>query len=279
MTDRAGEKRPEEIEDEIARTRADMDSTLDAIQRRLSPSELVDQAMNYVKQNGAQEMLGGLGRAVRDNPVPIALIGLGCAWLLYSTATSRREDAYSGHGDEFDETYAGANGSRGNGHSRFSGVRERASEVAASASGMAGAAGESIREAWSATEERGQRLGEYARGGASRAQESYRTLLRERPLALGAIGLAIGAAVGLLLPSTRREDEALGEYRDQIFEQAQAAGREHVHKAQSVATEAWRAAKETAKEEAAKQGLAGEQSSRPEEQRQQTAGVASALAE
>ena len=247
MTERSYDKRPDEIEDEIARTRADMDVTLDAIQRKLSPGELVDQAMSYVKQNGGGEMMAGVGNLVRDNPIPVALIGAGLAWLLYSAS---RPD------HEIDESHE-VGPQAGLGQGAYGTAYASADDVDSRSNGGAAArAADALGGAYGAVASRGRRLGDYARGGWEHTRDGYGSLAAERPLMLGAIGFAAGAALGLLIPATRSENEMLGDYRDQLFEQAQVAGREQVQKAQSVANEAWRAAKETAKEEASKQGLA-----------------------
>jgi hypothetical protein len=66
---------------------------------------------------------------------------------------------------------------------------------------------------------------------ANRAREGFNTLLEEQPLILGALGIALGAAIGAALPSTEQEDRLMGEARDktvgkvkergaQTFEQA-----------------------------------------------------------
>lgn len=53
-----------------------------------------------------------------------------------------------------------------------------------------------------------------------------RELFEERPLAVAAAAMALGLLAGLTLPSTRREDELLGERRDDLVESAREAGRE-----------------------------------------------------
>ena len=49
--------------------------------------------------------------------------------------------------------------------------------------------------------------------------------LQEQPLLLGALGVVAGAALGLLLPSSRSERRMLGEAREGVRENAQASVR------------------------------------------------------
>lgn len=72
---------PEEIEREINRTRADIDRTLTALQLQLSPAALLDRLLRSTRESGGAYVTQ-LARAARDNPVPVALIGLSLAWLL-----------------------------------------------------------------------------------------------------------------------------------------------------------------------------------------------------
>jgi hypothetical protein len=69
-------------------------------------------------------------------------------------------------------------------------------------------------------------LRESARRGAGhygrRAQSGFAHMREEQPLVVGAIGLAVGAALGAALPKTETEDEWLGDTRDQLKERARA---------------------------------------------------------
>lgn len=85
MTDQ--QKSPEEIEREIAATRSEIDETIDALQEKVSPGQLVDQALGYVKEGGG-DFAANLGRAVRDNPMPLMLIGVGLGWMMFSGRSS-----------------------------------------------------------------------------------------------------------------------------------------------------------------------------------------------
>lgn len=72
---------PEEWEREIERTRADIDRTLWALQHRLSRGAFIDRVTRSVNKDGGAFMIG-LGRTIRDNPVPALVLGAGLAWLV-----------------------------------------------------------------------------------------------------------------------------------------------------------------------------------------------------
>lgn len=67
----------------------------------------------------------------------------------------------------------------------------------------------------------GQRVYRGVESGVIRAEEGFESALRANPLAVGAIALTVGVAVGLALPHTEREDEWLGETRDRLVDRAQ----------------------------------------------------------
>ena len=71
----------------------------------------------------------------------------------------------------------------------------------------------------------------YARQGQQRANDFF----HEQPLVAGALAMALGAVVGGLLPRTRREDEAFGAYRDQLFEDAESVFHEERTRAEAAA--------------------------------------------
>ena len=61
--------------------RADLDRTLDALERKLSPSQLLDRSLAYLRDHGG-DMARNVGDAVRRNPVPILLAVAGIGWLV-----------------------------------------------------------------------------------------------------------------------------------------------------------------------------------------------------
>lgn len=83
----------ERIEDDLGRTRARLDATLGELQARLSPGQLLDEALGYVKQSGGAEFGRNLMDNVKGNPLPVALVGIGLAWLMAGGGRSGRADA------------------------------------------------------------------------------------------------------------------------------------------------------------------------------------------
>ena len=85
-----------------------------------------------------------------------------------------------------------------------------------------------------------------ARRGAGVAQEN--------PLGLAVGSIAIGFLAGMLVPSTRIENEKLGPVADQVKEQAKETGQEALERGRHVAEQVARTAQETARDEARSQG-------------------------
>ena len=90
---------PEQIERDINELRAQISDTLDAVQHKLSPGQLLDQALGYAKDGG--EIAANIGRGMRNNPIPASLFGLSLAWLWYSG--TRDEHAGEKPSDSLDD--------------------------------------------------------------------------------------------------------------------------------------------------------------------------------
>jgi len=93
------DRTPEQIEREIEQTRRNTAATLAAIEDRLSPGRLMDEAWSYLRTSGqGQTFVSNLSTTVRDNPIPVALLALSLAWL--AIAGSRKDSRRSGFRDE-----------------------------------------------------------------------------------------------------------------------------------------------------------------------------------
>jgi ElaB/YqjD/DUF883 family membrane-anchored ribosome-binding protein len=108
-----GSKSAAEIEGEVQQSRAEIEHTLDAIQERLSPGQMVDQALGYFRGGRGVDFARNLGDSIAANPIPVALVGLGVAWMMFSSQRSTRDDDRRGAGyweddlDAVEEHYAG----------------------------------------------------------------------------------------------------------------------------------------------------------------------------
>src|SRR5690348_16192953 len=72
----------EQLEREAEATRAQIAATLDELRGRMSPGHMVDELVDYARDNGGAEFFRNFGRQVVDNPVPVTLVGAGLAWLM-----------------------------------------------------------------------------------------------------------------------------------------------------------------------------------------------------
>jgi hypothetical protein len=264
-----------EIRDNIGRTRAQMDATVDAIEEKLSPGELVHEAWGLFR-GGSSSSVSRVLKIARQYPMPAALISLGLGWMAYeSTGGSSRETgggrrraryaddaAWISDGDElgaFESARPGrAATSRRAAESAMDSATDLAAragqkvgEVAGSARDMAGDVADSVRRQTSELGREASELGQRARRGMSQTRTGFWDTLEDQPLVIGAATLAAGLLVGLLLPSTPQEDELMGKTRDSLLEEFKGLGHEVLQKGQHVAA----AATETLKQSAEARGL------------------------
>ena len=74
------------IERDLAKTRARMDHRLDELQVRLSPAQMINDALaNFTGGDGAEFAQGVIAK-IKVNPLPAALAGVGLAWLMASSS-------------------------------------------------------------------------------------------------------------------------------------------------------------------------------------------------
>jgi gas vesicle protein len=86
--------------------------------------------------------------------------------------------------------------------------------------------------------------GDEVKEGAKRAVG----VAQENPLGLAIGSLAVGFVAGMLVPSTRVENEKLGPMADQVKENVKETGQEALERGKEVAQEAAQSAKETVQE-------------------------------
>jgi hypothetical protein len=228
-----------QIERDVERTRSDIEETVEALRDKMSLGQIVDEAAHYFRGSGGNEMVSNLTAQARANPMALALVGIGLTWLM------------SGRGQP--ATVAGVGTSYGEG-SALRGAGARAGETAASAKARVADASRRTGEAVSsrvhqagdalssrvhqasdaAADTYGRMSDEAARIGGQ-AQRTVSGIVEDEPLILAGLGLAVGAAIGAMLPPTETENRLLGEKRDRLMQGAEDMAREEWQKAKSVA--------------------------------------------
>lgn len=101
-----------------------------------------------------------------------------------------------------------------------SNLRDKASHAREGMSDAMHGASDRLRSAGHRVSDGSHRAAEQMRQRAYQARRGFDDLLHEQPLAVGAIGVAIGALLAAMLPATRREDEMLGATSDRAKERA-----------------------------------------------------------
>ncbi|MDB5507462.1 MAG: nutrient deprivation-induced protein [Devosia sp.] len=84
---------------EAEEQRQKLDQRLDEIQQRLSPGQLIDEALSYTKHGGG-EFAGNLAHAVTANPLPVALVGVGLFWLIAGGGVQAAAAQLQGHSSQ-----------------------------------------------------------------------------------------------------------------------------------------------------------------------------------
>jgi hypothetical protein len=65
-------KDSETLEREINQTRDEMNRTLDSLERKLTPGQLLDQCLKFFGKTGS-EIGSSIGNCIKENPMPVDL--------------------------------------------------------------------------------------------------------------------------------------------------------------------------------------------------------------
>lgn len=252
-----------QIRAEIEDIRVEMGETIDAIQERLSYANIseqvsdqvnnaietakdsvydatVGQVVNYMRNAGNELSKNTVVKAVRANPLPFILIGAGAGLIAYKSFSKK---GYSNGGTERrftnGESRSGESGRSlyNSAERQIGGVKDKVAEAASTAyEGIASAASstaEGARNIANSAYDKAGQLGTATKG-------KYEQYIEEKPMVIGALALAAGAAVGLSIPITRYEGELMGDARQKLLTKAEETASGFVDKAKEVAAEAGR---------------------------------------
>ena len=312
---------PEVIERDLQQTRSRLDSRLSELGKRLSPGQIVDEGLELLRTREGIDFTRNLGVAVRERPIPVALVGIGLAWLMSGARDPTAHRASSVHttrvrppqDDLMTRAWnAGQSVVRQTGESdtdyrsrvteargKVLGVarsaqetaesyadrvqealfaaRDRISDAISGATDRISSMGASLGDAMQSASDRvtgtahdlrdqasslgsqiadqGRRLSDAASYGARRAGYTARdsgsglvATLGDNPVLLGAIGMAVGALLGALLPPTEIEREYLGDTAHDAREAVQGVVQEVVGRGSEVVQAAVEAGRQTVQE-------------------------------
>lgn len=285
------EHEAEALRSDIDVTRRRMDETIDALGERMKPRHLLDEVLGYFRRSdtnmntrlsnmrdklshGAETATHAVVDTVKNNPMPLLLIGAGVAWMIYN---NRRSSTESMSAEDYDYTAGDTTSYDPDAHidrpleypattsasgiseagwseessSKLGRMKESIGGAAQSAKEKLSHAGEAAREKLSAARQRASELGSRVRERTgemySRTRDRVVTTADERPIEVGLVCLAAGVAVGLALPTPQPINRRLGERADRLRERARESGREFLEKGKRVVSAAMGAAKEEAK--------------------------------
>jgi hypothetical protein len=241
MTERVGEK--------IGQTASDFASTAG---HAASTAGHAAGAAGGTAADVGSELMETIGR----NPLPAALTGIGLAWLWMNRPSHDDRPAYARSGSHTwsgSEFYYGERYGDGDGQSVAGQAQQAVGHIAGQVQDTAGQVVGQVQGAASQTAERVSDTASQVVGGAQhqarRAGGRMQSLMDDNPLMVGTLAAAAGLAVGLATPSTERENQMMGEAREQVVQRVQEGAQEAMHKVQQVASDAADAAKSSADEQ------------------------------
>jgi len=226
--------------------------------------QLTDKASETMEQVGAQTRRAGsaLRSFIAANPMPLGLIGIGAGWLITNHRRGRAElrsmpppivertvyaDEYgyssgavypaeaSAFGVESMQTSQPLTERERPIRSRMEGAKHNIGEAAHNLSGKASAAFDRAQHKLADSAAHGR---DVVQRNYGRARQASHDIAQDYPLAVALGTLMTGLGLGLLLPSTTREDKLLGPSRERF--------RQNLREVRSAAQEVGRTAKQTA---------------------------------
>lgn len=195
----------QDIHKEIERDRSRINSTVDEIMDRFSPERLKSKAWDEIRSatgpgSRARETGSSLVDTIKSNPIPSAMAGAGLI-ILFARGSEegrrRKTVTVETTGEKAGE------------------AREKVYDISRRARGKA----EDIKE-------RARETGEEISGRAGQVKGAFHDLIENNPLAVVAAAFAIGSAIGLGVPESRKEQELFGEAGSALREKAAEKARE-----------------------------------------------------
>jgi hypothetical protein len=244
-----------EIEKEVDAARREVTETVEAIEDKLSPGQLIDKVLPLFRQSGASATMAHYGKSLthsaQANPVPFLLVGAGLAWMALSSSQTSRPRV-SSHAPSYDgpagASAGGEESDHGRAHHAMDSVRDNMAGAADSARHLLHDLNDKAHSAYDKAADGASRAASDAASSARRYASQGRDLALEHPLILGLAGFTLGAAIGAAFPASDLENEVAGKYSDKVKKDVETAAREQVDRAGDIVSAAATAARDAAKD-------------------------------
>jgi len=239
----------DQIERDLAATRARMDRRLDELGDKLAPNQLVSDTLTQVTGGNGADFAQTLIAKAKANPIPAALAGVGIAWLMASSQNkasraepdlhTRLRSAEAGVvrlRDEHPDVHA----------SRVDDARGQVLGVARNASDTASSYGQRIKEAMASATQSVRETSHDLKNSASGTQGGLRRGrggLAGNPVVLGSAAALVGLVAGVLIPISEQEEGALGTVAGRLRTQGRDLAQDFVNRGAQVAGDALGAVK------------------------------------
>ena len=267
----AGAASASAIRADIERTRERLGATVEALGAQLNPSNLKQRVKDSVREatiGKVQHMASntteritetgrGLAQVIRDNPLPAAVAAAGLGWLILSSRDQRETRRFAG----VDPYEFGNSGESGQSKVRET-VRNIAGTVADKAHDLTERAGEATQRVVDKAREAGEIVAEKADAAVhnvqARTSSGTRRLgnqFEDTPIGMGAVALALGLAIGMSVPATRKEAALMGDARDKLLDKTRERVADTAQKVERVVERALPEVKTVVRDAARDEGL------------------------
>jgi len=244
----------EQLEHETEEARAKLSDTLDELRSRITPGQLIDQLTDGLKDGAPGEFARNLKDQAVKNPLPVAIMSISLAWMMLGSRTGQGHGMVHRAADRVrqaagtvadrvrstaavekaSEWTAGmSDGNDGGQHtadgkgdgSWTESARQNAGQLADQARNAVDSAQRTASETYEGAAGTGRKAAAVISNSTAvagrrtlDAGNSIVELCREQPFLTTAIGIALGAFLGALAPSTDVENRVMGDTSDQLKE-------------------------------------------------------------
>jgi len=156
-------------------------------------------------------------------------------------STDRNRGASAGSGQSASGSTKDEGGMAATMRDTVGAVKDKAGEALEGASSWAEDTYDRVSD-WASEAGRNERFGDMRRQSSQsmrRMSGGLQEYVAENPMVVGIVGLAAGMLIGALLPRTRRENEAFGEWADELRQQGVRYAREATQKGREFVEESF----------------------------------------